>query len=425
MSLLVLIGSLSAAILLGAPIAFALLASGVALMIQLDMLNGQIVAQNLLNGANNYALLSVPFFLLAGELMNAGGLSRRIVAIPLALVGHVRGGLGYVVIVAALFLASLSGSAIADASALAALLLPMMRRGGYSVESSTGLVAAASLVAPIFPPSVPFVLFGITANVSITKLFAAGIVPAFLLALALAAAWWWTTRRDNPEPLPKVEPGELLKAVLGAGWALGLPVIILGGLRLGAFTPTEAGAVAATYALFVGGVVYREIDGRGLVEVFVQVGRLSAVLMFLVAAAFVSTWLIGAANVSAQISGLLSPLLGSPLLLMLALNALVFLLGTVLDIVPAILLLTPLLMPLIQKAGIDPVYFGVLFILNNAIGMITPPVGPVLNAVCGVGRVKMNTVIAGITPFLVAETAVLALLIFFPWLVTVPMKALH
>lgn len=425
MTVLVLLGSLSAAFVAGMPIAFALLASGLALMIYLDMLNGQIVAQNLLNGANNYALLSVPFFLLAGELMNAGGLSRRIIAIPMALAGHLKGGLGYVCIASGLFLASLSGSAIADASALAALLLPMMRQGGYSISSSAGLVAAASLTAPIFPPSVPFVLFGITAGVSITKLFAAGVVPAILLSLSLCIAWWWVTRRDAVEPLPKAPPGTAFKALREAGWALGMPVIILGGLKLGAFTPTEAGAVAAAYALFVGAVVYGELPLGRLVEIFVSVGRLSAVLMFLVAAAFVSTWLIGAASIPGQITDLLSPLLSSPTVLLLAINALVFALGTVLDLVPAILLLTPLLMPLVVKAGIDPVYFGVLFVLNNAIGMITPPVGPVLNAVCGVGRVRMNAVISGVIPFLVAETVVLLLLILMPWLVTGPAKFLH
>lgn len=425
MTAAVLVGALSAAFLAGMPVAFALIASGIALMVQMDLVNGQIVAQNLVGGANNYALLSVPFFLLAGELMTAGGLSARIIAIPMALVGHVRGGLGYVCIAGGLFLASMSGSAIADASALAALLLPMMRKGGYSESASAGLVAAASLTAPIFPPSVPFVLFGVTAGVSITKLFAAGVVPALLLSTSLVVAWWWITRRDKTPPLPPAPRGELLRAVRGAGWALGMPVLILGGLRMGMFTPTEAGAVAAAYALFVGVVVYRELNAAKLVEIFVSVGRLTAVLMFLVAAAFVSTWLIGAASIPAQITDLLSPLIDRPVLLLVTINALIFALGTVLDIVPAILLLTPLLMPLVLKAGIDPVYFGVLFVLNNAIGMITPPVGPVLNAVCGVGRVKMTTAIAGVTPFLVAETVVLALLIFFPWLVTGPMKVLH
>lgn len=418
-------GSLAGAILIGMPIAFALLLSSAALMWHMDMLDGQIIAQNLINGANSFSLLALPFFLLAGELMNAGGLSRRIIAIPMAFFGHLRGGLGYVCIVSSLILSSMSGSAIADAAVLSAMLIPVMREAGYPLDRSGGLIAASGLIAPIFPPSIPFIIFGVTAGVSITKLFIAGIFPALLLALALLIAWRLTSRRSAPPPLPRRSRLEIKAALRDAGWAMGMPVMIIGGLRFGVFTPTEAGVFAAAYALLIGCCVYRELHLRELAAIFVSVARTTALLMFLIAAAFVSSWIIAAAQIPDALTGLLEPLISQPTLLLLAINAVVFLVGTVLDLVPAILLLTPILMPLILAADIDPVYFGVLFILNNTIGLITPPVGPVLNTVCSIGNMSMYRVIRGVMPFLAAETLVLLLLILFPALVTVPAQMLY
>jgi tripartite ATP-independent transporter DctM subunit len=420
MTLFVFVGSLLGAMALGIPISFALLVCGAALMAQLDMFDAQILAQNVINGADSYPLLAVPFFLLAGEVMNVGGLSRRIVDLALALVGHIKGGLGYVTIVAACLLAALSGSAVADAAALSALLLPMMARAGHDRARSAGLIASAGIIAPVVPPSIGFVVFGVAANVSISKLFFAGIFPGLMLAATLWLTWWWLVRRENVASPPRKSAKELLRAVRDAGWALVLPFIIIVGLKMGVFTPTEAGVVAAVYALLVATLVYRELKPSQLFGVLVAAARTSAVVMFVVAAAAVSAWLITVANIPAQVVSLLQPFLGSPTILMIAIMVLVMVVGTALDMTPTILILTPVLMPLVTAAGIDPIYFGVLFMINNAIGLITPPVGVVLNTVAGVGRVNMDSVTRGVMPFMIMQFIVMFAMVLFPQLVTVP-----
>ncbi|MCQ4249102.1 TRAP transporter large permease subunit [Pseudomonas stutzeri] len=424
MTLLVFLGSLLGGMALGIPIAFALLLVGVALMLYLGLFDAQIIAQNLLNGADSFPLMAVPFFMLAGEIMNAGGLSRRIVNIAMALVGHKRGGLGYVAIIASCLLASLSGSAVADAAALAALLVPMMVSAGHSRHRSAGLIAAGGIIAPIIPPSIGFIVFGVASGVSISKLFLAGIIPGLMLGGALAIAWWIVSRREVVETPSKRSRKEVLKAVTEGSWAMGLPVIIIVGLKFGIFTPTEAAVVAAVYALFVAVVVYRELKLTDLYKVTLSAARTTSVVMLLVAAAMVSSWLVTIADLPGQLSELLEPLMDSPTLLLIAVMLVIIAVGTVMDMTPTILILTPVLMPAIKQAGIDPVYFGVLFLINTSIGLITPPVGTVLNVVCGVSKLKIEEIVRGVGPFLLAQLFVLLLLVLFPILVTGPMKFL-
>src|SRR5215470_725832 len=264
MTVAVFLFSLLGAMALGMPIAYALLLCGVALMYHLDIFDAQIIAQNFINGADSFPLMAVPFFMLAGEVMNTGGLSRRIVDLALALVGHIRGGLGYVAIVAACILSALSGSAVADAAALSALLVPMMVAAGHAKPKAGGLIAASGIIGPVIPPSIGFVIFGVAANVSISKLFLAGIVPGLLIGAALWITWWWLGRREHVQPPPRKSRAEVMKALRESTWALLLPVIILVGLRMGVFTPTEAAVVAAVYALFVATVVYRELSLKQL-----------------------------------------------------------------------------------------------------------------------------------------------------------------
>ena len=422
MTVVVFLGALLGTMALGIPIAYALLASGVALMWHLNLFDAQILAQNVINGADSFPLLAVPFFMLAGEIMNVGGLSRRIVDFALALVGHIKGGLGYVTILAGILLSALSGSAVADAAALTALLLPMMVKAGHDKARAGGLIAAVGVIGPVIPPSIGFVIFGVTANVSISKLFLAGIVPGILIGVGLWLTWMILVRKEMIAAPPRKSIAEILRTLREATWALMLPVIILVGLRFGVFTPTEAAVVAAVYAMFVATVVYREIKFRELYAVFVTAAKTTSVIMFLVAAALVCAWLITVADLPAKVIGLLQPFMGDQTLLLIAIMVLVMLVGTAMDMTPTILILTPVLMPVVRAAGIDPVYFGVLFIINNSIGLITPPVGTVLNVVAGVGRMKMDDVTRGVLPFMLAEFIVMFLLVLFPSLVMVPAR---
>ena len=414
--------SLMGAMALGMPIAIALLVCGIALMLQMGMFDSQILAQKLIDGADTFPLMAVPYFLLAGELMNAGGLSKRIVTAATSMVGHIRGGLGYVVIGTGLVLASLSGSAIADTATLAVMLVPLIRQAGYDMNRSCGLIAATGIIAPSIPPSVGFVLFGVTANVSIIKLFVAGVVPGLLMALSLVVVWWWISR-NGTEPLqPKKSLKEVIVAIKGALWAMGMPFIVIGGLKFGIFTPTESAIVATAYTLLVSLIVYRDLSARAFYDAALGAAKTSAVIMFMVAASQVSSWLLTVANIPDQLVQLLTPFMNDKILLMALMMVIVYLVGMALDFTPGILILTPVLMPVVRAAGIDPVYFGVLFIINNAIGMITPPVGVVLNVVCGVAKIPMEDAIRGVIPFLIAETAVLVLLVLFPAMVMVPAK---
>jgi tripartite ATP-independent transporter DctM subunit len=414
--------TLLGAMALGLPIAFALLVCGAALMVVQGQIDTTIFSQKLIEGADSFPLLAIPFFMLAGELMNAGGISKRIVAFALAWVGHVRGGLGIVAIFASVMMAAISGSAAADAAAIGALLIPMMRKAGYDVPRASGLIAAGGVIAPVIPPSIGMIVFGVIANVSIGKLFLAGIVPGLLMGVSLLVTWLWVARKDEVKVLPRQSLAERTRAGVDGIWALLMPLGIIGGLKFGVFTPTEAGVAACVYAFAVGAFVYRELPLRHLYPLLVAAAKSTAVVVFLIAAALVSAWLITTSEVPNQVAALLQPFMGSPTLLLLVIMVIVVLVGTALDFAPTLMILTPVLMPVIKQAGIDPVYFGVLFIMNNAIGLITPPVGVVLNVICGVSKISMSELMKGLWPFLWAELAVLLLLVLFPSLVLVPLK---
>jgi len=420
----VFLGSLLASMAIGMPIAFALLVSGLALMWHLSVFDPNILAESIINGADSFSLMAVPFFMLAGELMAAGGMSKRIVNLAMALFGHLKGGIGYVAIGAAILMASLSGSAVADSAALAVILIPMMRNAGYEVPRSCGLMASGGIIAPVIPPSIGLIIFGVAANVSITKLFLAGVVPGLIMGIALTATWWWLVRREHTPTRSRSNGREVRLAVIEALPALAMPIIIIGGLRIGIFTPTEAAVVAAVYALLAGLFIYRELNTRQLYALFLSAAKTSAAVMFLVAAAFVSAWLITIANLPAMLASLLQPLIAQPLLLMLTIVGLVMIVGTALDFTPSILILTPVLMPLVQQAGIDPVYFGVIFVIANALGLLTPPVGVVLNVVCSVAGIRMEEISRGVLPFLLAEFMALLLMVLFPVLVMAPLAFL-
>ncbi len=328
-------------------------------------------------------------------------------------------------ILAALILASISGSAAADTAALASILIPMMRKANYDMPRSAGLIASGGIIAPVIPPSGGYIIFGVAANVSITQLFLAGIFPGILMGLSLVVAWAIVARHDKVATMPRATGIERVKAFRDGFFALVMPAIILGCIKFGWATPTEAAVFAAAYALVCGMVIYRELKVSQLYGVFLMAAKTTAVVMFLVAAALISAWLITQANIPNEMGALLEGLKDNPTLLLVIMMALVVLVGTALDFAPTVLILTPILMPLVRAAGINEVYFGVLFIMNNAIGLITPPVGIVLNVVSGVARVSMGRVIRGVAPFFVAQTSVLFLLVLLPQWVIAPLQWLR
>lgn len=405
---------------IGMNMALALVLTGAGMAWVLDFWDTQLLAQNLVAGIDSFPLLAVPFFILAGELMNAGGISQRIISMAQAWVGHIRGGLGYVAIGAAVLMASMSGSALADTAALATILLPMMRKQGYPMEVSAGLLASGGIIAPIIPPSMAFVIYGVTTNTSISALFISGIVPGLIMGGGLIVAWKLVLRKTalpQGKPLPMAAR---LQATRKAFWALFMPIIIIGGLKSGIFTPTEAAVVAAFYALLVALVVHREMKFSEVYRVLVRAARTTAIVMFLVAGAQVVSYMITLADLPGVLTGWLGPLVNNPRLLMAVMMILLIFIGTALDLTPNILIFAPVMLPIAVRAGIDPVYFGLMFVLNGAIGLITPPVGTVLNVVAGVGRMSLLQVVKGVSPFLITYLLILFLFVLFPQIVTAP-----
>lgn len=422
MTFVIFLSSLFGVMAIGVPIAFALLVSSVALMFYLDSFNTQIIAQNLIKGMDNFPFLAIPFFIFAGELMNTGGMSKRIVNFALSFLGHLRGGLGYVAIIASIIFAGISGSAVADAAALGSILLPMMDNAGYDRKNSAGLVGAGGVIGPIIPPSLPMILFGIVGGLSITRLFVAGVVPGLLMGVGSAIIWGITVRKNKSVVLPRKSFKEMLVATREGIFGLGLPFIIFFGLLGGIFTPTEAAVVAVIYAIIVGVFIYRELKIKDIYHALIASVKMTSMVTFLIAAAMVIAWLIALANIPATLTNILGPISHNKILLMFMVNILIFLLGMVLDLSPMLLILVPVLLPLIKNAGIDPYYFGLIFVLNGTIGLLHPPIGSVFNVVCSVGKISVPDLFKGIWPYLLIYLILLFLLILFPAIVTVPVQ---
>jgi tripartite ATP-independent transporter DctM subunit len=419
------LASLVVSIALGLPIAFSLILCGVGTALSMGgtATNPQIVAAQLLRGTDSVTMMALPFFVLAGELMNKGGLTKRIIDFCNIFVGRMRGGLGYVTILACLMFASLVGSAVASTAALGAILIPMMANSGYNRAKATGLLASANIVAPIMPPSIPMIVYGVAAGVSIKSLFMGGIAPAVYLTIGMSVVWYFVSRKDaikSDAPKPTVK--ETLKIIFNGIWALLLPLIILFGLRGGIFTATEAGVVAVVYALVIGIFVYRELTPKSLFDAFIAAAKMSAVVMFLAAAAQVAAYFLTISRIPQLITASLSPLVSRPALLNVVLQIIIILMGTCVDVVPTILIMTPIMLPLIRAAHIDLVYFGVVFTLANVLGLTSPPVGPVLNVACATGKVKMEELLGPIMPYYIFQIILVFLLIFIPELITIPLK---
>jgi len=419
------LGSMVGAIIMGMPIAFSILISAIitGLCIGGSAANPQIIALQLMQGSDSVTLMALPFFILAGEFMNRGGLTKRIIAFSEIFVGNIRGGHGYIVIIACLLFSSLVGSAVASTAALGGILIPMMANAGYTRAKAAGLVAGANLMSPIMPPSVPMIIYGAVAGVSVKTLFLGGIAPAVYLAVFTSIAWFFVSRNDDIRTNKK-RPSfkEAFKVFLGGFWALLLPVIILVGLRGGVFTATEAGVIAVVYAIIAGFVIYRELKPADFFKALISGAKMSAVVMFLAAAALISAYFLTISRIPNAITVSLAPLVSSPMMLNLLLQLAIIVTGLVLDVVPTILIFTPIMLPLLKAANIDLAYFGIVFTLSNVTGLITPPVGPVLNVACATGDVKMEDIIPAAIPYFIFQCILVFVFVLFPETITLPLK---
>ena len=413
------LSSLFSFILLNIPIAFSLILTTIVLMVMSGELSSANIASSIYRGVDNFPLMAIPFFMLAGEIMNVGGMSKRIVNFANALVGHVTGGLGYVAVVASMIFAGVSGSAVADTSAIGSILLPIMKKEGYDVPKSTALISASGCIGPIIPPSIPMIIFGVIGGVSIVKLFLGGIVPGLLIGIGLMIVWRFHAKKRGYRVGERVTKSEFVKALKEASWALMLPVIILGGIVTGIYTPTEAAVVAVAYAFVIGVFVYRELKITEMPEIFFQAAKATAVVLLVCGAATAAGYMITTAQVPELLLKTLDKLAGGNVILaMFWINILLLIVGCVMDLTPALLILGPMLLPVAEGYGLDPVYFGVVMVVNLCIGLITPPVGNVLFVGCGLSKISMGEVVKPLLPFIGVMIVVLLLITYVPGLVT-------
>jgi len=399
---------------IGAPVAVAMGLTGAVAVFMIGDIPHEVIAQRFITGVDSFPLLAVPFFILAGALMNTGGTTQRLVAFANVLVGRFTGGLGHVTVVSNMIMAGMSGSAAADAAGTGSVLIPAMARSGYSRPFAAALTAAASTIGPIIPPSIPFVVFGVLASVSIGRLFLGGAIPGVLMGLYLmVAVYIIAKRRGYARGVPPTR-AQVWAAFRDAVPALMLPVIIIWGIIGGVVTPTEAAVLAVLYALFLGTVVYRELSWKSIWAMFGEAAMTTASVMFIVAASALLAWVLTRQQAGPALVKLVTSVSTDPYTILLVLNVLLLILGCFLETLSLMILLVPVLMPLIKTLGIDPVHFGVMFTLNLMIGLITPPVGMSMFIACRIARIQIVEFAVEVWPFVIALVGVLLLVTYFP-----------
>ncbi|MCV6574764.1 MAG: TRAP transporter large permease [Cohaesibacter sp.] len=413
MALTILFGSLLILMLLRVPIAFALALSSFAYILYAG-LPPVLLMHNMVNGMDSFPLLSIPFFILAGALMNSSGITARIFGFARAIVGWMHGGLGHVNIGASVVFAGMSGAAVADAGGLGSIEIKAMREAGYDDDFSVGVTAASSTIGPIIPPSLPLVIFGVMASVSIGKLFVAGIIPGLLMALSLSAMVWWMSRKRNYPCDEAFNPLTVVQRFKAAFLPLMTPVIIVGGIVSGAFTPTEAAIGAAAYALFLGVAIYRSLTYKKLLVISLETIETTASIMMIVGAATAFAWILTANQVAVHFSEFVLGFTDNKAVVLLLIMAVVLVVGLFMETIAAISILVPVLMPIAAQFGIDPVHLGIIVILNLMLGLLTPPVGMVLFVLARVSKVPFEQCVRATIPFLIPLLLVLLLLTFIP-----------
>ncbi|CAE6948632.1 MULTISPECIES: TRAP transporter large permease [Pseudomonas] len=402
-------------LVLGLPLFFCLLLTAMVGFLFVDIgLFVNILPQRFFGGMDIFSLMAIPLFILAGNLMNNSGMTPRLIRLANAMVGHLRGGLGHVNVVAGVFFAGVNGSAAADASALSSLLVPAMEKEGYSRKFAAGLTAGSSLIGPIIPPSIFMILYSSLTNTSIGELFLAGVVPGLLLALAFMGMNALYARKAGLQARHQAPSwGEVLAAFSGAATALVAPVLIVAGIVMGLVTPTESGALIVLYVAVIG-MLQGQLSLRGLWDGLRDTVRLTGSIYAIIAAASVVNWLLNYTQVAAAFAELLGPFSDSPTLILLVISAIIFICGMVMEEVSVLMLLTPIIVPVALAAGVDPVHLGLIFTLNITIAMITPPMGACLFIVAAVSKLNIMEMFKGIWPFVLTALGVLYLLILFP-----------
>ncbi|MGM0703591.1 MAG: TRAP transporter large permease [Pseudomonadota bacterium] len=411
------LGILFASIAIGLPIAFGLGIAAVVLAVISDIPLSILIEQSL-RGVNNFPLLAIPFFILVGEVMSAGGIARRLMELAGALVGFIRGGLGQVAITGSMFFGGISGSAVADTAATGSMMIPSMKQQGYSAAHATAINTVSSVIGIIIPPSIPLILFGIVTETSISRLFIAGIVPGVMIGFALMVTTFIMASIEHAGQTRKFRLDLLWHAFKQAWLALLLPVIVIGGIIGGVFTATEAAVAALLYSLFISLVVYREFALRELWGMLVRTARLTGMVLLLLAFATVIAWFLTINMVPQTLVEQVRAITQDPFWLLMIVAGLLLLVGFVMDLTPAMVIMAPMLTPIVTSVGIDPVYFGVLMAFVLGIGLLTPPVGTCLYVGCGVGKVSMEQLVRAMLPYYAALLVVLVILIAFPGLVT-------
>ncbi len=406
----------------GVPVAIALAGASAIFIVASGTPPPMVVAHRMVNGVDSFPLLAVPFFILAGNLMNVAGITERIFNFALSLVGWMRGGLGHVNVGASVIFAGMSGAAVADAGGLGAIEIKAMRDANYDAKFSVGITAASSTIGPIIPPSLPMVIYGVVAGASIGQLFAAGFIPGMVMALSLMLMVAWFARRRGFPRDQAFEMRRLFVTFRHAFLSLMTPVIIVGGILSGAFTPTEAAVAACAWALVLGLIVYRTLTWRRFLRVSFDTIETTAVVLFVVGAAAIFAWILTSNRVPEQAASLLLSVSDRPWIILLLINLILLVVGCFMETVAAITILVPVLLPVAVELGVDPVHFGVIMVLNLMLGLLTPPVGMVLYVLSRVAKVPFEQCVVGTAPFLIPLLLVLLLITFVPavtmWLPT-------
>ena len=402
---------------IGVPIAFALGLASIVAFIYDGGYPLTLVVQRMFTAVDGFSLMAIPFFIFAGGIMDVGGISKRIVNFAYIFVGTIRGGLAIVGVIGSMIFAGVSGSAVADTAAMGTILIPRMVEKGYPKRFAAGLIAAAGTLGPLIPPSISMIIYGVIAGASIGQLFVAGVVPGAIVGGALMLTSWVIARKGG---FPAEEPISMQEAwirIKDAIWAVLMPVVILGGIRVGIFTPTEAGVVACVYGFVIGAFVYKEIKLRDISKVFKDGIIGTTVVMFLIATSSLFSWILASEQVPQMVAEFFLSITKNPMIILLLINIMLLIIGTFMDSAPAMILTLPVLLPLVTSLGIDLIHFGIIVVFNLLIGLLTPPVGTCLFVSCNIAKIGLTEITKGVWPFLVVMIIILMLFTFCPALI--------